>query len=358
MSKKLVKTVVTILVVSLIAFKAVSILKDRKAQIANQKTPLMQELTISLEKPKIGELSQKENVLGTLLAKNSTQISTRLSAYIDKVFVNESDMVKKGDLLAKIDTTSIKTAIRSQQSLYQAKKKDLETTKMIYQRNKKLYKIGGISKQSLELSLVAVEQKYSALEAIKQKIDSLKNDLNYLDIKAPFDGIVDRVILREGDLAVPGKPILSISSYDKKLIFNFSSDKIKKGDKVFYNKKEIGYVKSIYNIAKNSLSTAEVALTSSLKVPINSTLNIEIQTDKKRGCLISNNSILYKSDGEYIILYKDHRFVPKKIDIVLQSKNNSIIKSCPKYPIAKASQSKLMSLGVYKNIKVTGNSDE
>jgi multidrug resistance efflux pump len=55
----------------------------------------------------------------------------------------------------------------------------------------------------------------------KEKIKQLKHQKSYLSIKAPFAGEVDAILQYEGDLALTGKPILSMSNGVKKLNFSF-----------------------------------------------------------------------------------------------------------------------------------------
>lgn len=53
------------------------------------------------------------------------------------------------------------------------------------------------------------------LKNTQEKIDSLTHQLSYLGIRAPFDGVVDKLMLHEGDLAATGKPILALSNGKK-----------------------------------------------------------------------------------------------------------------------------------------------
>ncbi len=88
-----------------------------------------------------------------------------------------------------------------------------------------------------------MDAKKSAIVGTELKIEQLQDQKRYLNIKAPFSGNIDTLILHKGDLAVVGKPILSMSNGIKKLLFNYTpSSNIQKGQKVFINQQHIGEV--------------------------------------------------------------------------------------------------------------------
>ncbi len=79
-----------------------------------------------------------------------------------------------------------------------------------------------------------MDSKRSSILATELKMEQLREQKRYLNIKAPFNGIIDGIMMYEGDLALAGKPILSMSSGVKKLIFNYTpSSNIERGQKVF-----------------------------------------------------------------------------------------------------------------------------
>jgi len=361
MSRKKVVTILFIIGAVLLAIKGRSLLKSRQQEVKNQPLPKLQELTVKLGHAKNGTLYQLTPFLAMVEADKSIKLSTKLAGFVKKVYVKEAQSVKKGDTLVKIDAKELNANLDSLNSALIAQENDLALAKRIYQRNVKLYKVGAIAKEMLETSKVGLNMKKSVVESTKQKIVSLKNQLSYLDIKAPFDGKIDAIILHEGDLAVTGKPILSMSTDKKKLIFSYAPTKdlvIKPKQKVLKDKKIVGEVKTIYNMANNGLSTAEVALKESLPEPIGSSANISVVTDYKKGCVIWSDGILHKKDGEYIFIYKDKKFIPTKVKTVLESDEKAIISTCTDLPYARASEAKLALLPSYKEVNIAGEKDE
>jgi len=358
MNKKIV-TIIFIIAAILLAIKGKSLLNERKNEVNNAPTPKEQPLYIQLASAKEDTLYQKEKLLANLLAKKSIKLSTKLAGFVKKVYVKESDLVKKGDILVEIDSNELKNSINSLKDAIKAQEKDLQVSKKIYQTNKKLYKIGGLPKEKLDLSYVGLKAKEANLNSSVQKLKSLQNQLRYLTIKAPFDAKVDAIILHEGDLAVTGKPILSLSSLKQKLVFSFAKQSnIKLKDKVLYKGTPIAGVSTIYNIANNGLLTAEATLTKPINLPVNSSINIEVVTKEKKGCTLPDTTILHNKDGNYIMAYSKKRFIPIKVDVLIEDIDKVLISPCPKVPVANASEAKLSSLPALKNVKIIGAKDE
>ena len=355
---KKVTTVIFLIGAILLAIKGKALLEKRKEEVQNQPTPKQMQIAIRLAKAHRGTLYEKERVLATISADKSIKLSTKLAGYIEKMYVEESDRVKKGDLLVHIDSKELKNSINSLKKALTAQQKDYQVAKTIYQTNKALYKAGGLPKEKLDLSLVALKAKEANLNSTREKLKSLQNQLSYLSIKAPFDGTIDNLFLHEGDLAVTGKPILSMSTDSKKLIFTSSNFNIKPNQKVLFNNEIIGEISNIYNTAKNGLLTAEAVIHKPINLPINSSINIEIILKEKSGCILPDTTILHTKEGNFIMVYSDKKFTPIKVDILIEDKNQVLITPCPKIPVANASEAKLSSLPALKNVKVIGENNE
>jgi pyruvate/2-oxoglutarate dehydrogenase complex dihydrolipoamide acyltransferase (E2) component len=195
------------------------------------------------------------------------------------------------------------------------------------------------------------------LESTKQKIDQLEHQLTYLQIVAPFDGVIDAVLMHEGDLAAVGKPILRMSNGKKKLVFTYSpvkNDMIGKEQDVFFHGETIGYVKTIYTVSQNGLTAAEVTLNKTLSAPTGASVNIEVLTKEKEGCLLPDNTLLHKKEGTYVMQYDQGRFVPTKVHVALQDENTVMVSPCPAVPVAQASEVKLSQLPSYGNVTIAG----
>lgn len=359
--KKVIITVVAVVAVVLLGIKGKGLLKSRQNQIANESLPLVEKITVHVVNPKEGRLVNKESFLAKVASDQSIKLSTKIAGFVEKILVEESDVVKKGQLLVEVDSIELRSNIEALKANLAAQKSDLGVAKSIYERNRKLYRVGGLAKEKLEMSKASLAAKSAMIENTDQKINQANHQLSYLQIKAPFDGVVDALMLQEGDLAAAGKPILSLSNGKKKLLFSYAPSKesnIKKGKMVLLDEEAIGSVKSIYTTSNNGLVTAEIALTQTLSLPVGSSLNVEVLTHEAKGCMVPQDTLLHKKDALFVMVYQEGHFTPFKVKSILSDEKYMIISPCPKAPVAQESEVKLAKLPAYQKVNVIGEKDE
>ncbi len=353
--KKIIIFLIVIAVVILIGIKGKGLLDQRQNEVENIPLPLTEAITVRTVTPQTGTLENSIALLAQVLPQKSIKLSTKLAGYIKEITVEESQAVKKGDLLLRIDDTEMRSSITSLKSVLATQKSDLALAENIHGRNQKLYEIGGLPKEKLELSALSLQAKRSTIESTEQKILQLKHQLSYLQIVAPFDGVVDALLLHQGDLAAAGKPIMSISTMEKKLLLTYAPDKatvIKPTQRVLLEGKEIGHIKSLYTTAKNGLLAAEVTLTTPITYPSGSSITVDILTQSHQGCMVPTDSLIHKADGTYIMRYSENSFTAQKVTLQAEQSGSAIIRPCPTEPIARATETILTSLPAYTHVKV------
>jgi len=355
--KKIIIAVVVLIAVVTLGIKGKGLLEKRKSEVANEAIPKVSAVSVSVIKARQGELENRVPFLAQILSDKSIKLSTKLAGFIEKIYVEESQKVKKGTLLVKIDAIELRSSILALEATLSAQKSDLLLTQSIYLRNKKLFNIGGLAKEKLDISRVALNAKKSLIENTTQKISQLSHQFWYLQIVAPFDGEIDTLFLQEGDLAAAGKPILSLSNGVKKLVFSYAPTKgndIKKAQAVFLEDRNIGEIKSIYTTSKNGLIRAEVVLSKAINLPVGSSLNIEVLTSKASGCIVPSDTVLHKKEGTFVMTYAEGKFRPMRVNVKMQEAYRLLISPCPKTPIAQASEVKLAQLPAYDKVNIIG----
>lgn len=358
--KKIIITILVIVAVAILIIQAKGLLESRKAEINNEPLPAIASVSVAVVQPVQGMMRNKEAYQAQIVSDKSITLSTKLAGYVEQILVEESQKVKKGDLLVRIDHTELQSTIDAVDSTLIAQRNDLALAKSIYERNVKLYEVGGLAKEKLDISKVIVESKEAVTQNSVKKIQQLTHQLTYLNIVAPFDGEIDRLFLQQGDLAASGKPILNMSSGDKNLVFSYATHNttIKKDQLIYGEDKEIGHIKSIYTTSKNGLISAEVTLTSSPTLPVGSSIDIEVLTKEAEGCIVPSDTILHKKEGTFVMQYVKGKFIPLHVDVEMQEANNMLIVPCPNTGIAQASEVKLAQLPVYDKVDILGDINE
>jgi len=355
--KKIIIRLVSIIAVVVLIIKGKGLLESRKTEIANESLPSSRSVTVPVVKAQQGTMQNRIPFLAQIDADKSIKLSTKLAGYVKKVLVEEAQKVKKGDVLVRIDAIELNSNIDALKATLNAQHNDLELAKSIYARNQKLFAIGGLAKEQLDISRVALKVKSSTMENTKQKIAQLDHQLSYLQIVAPFDGEIDAILLHEGDLAASGKAILSMSNAKQKLLFSYAPAQntiIKKEQDIFRQNEQVGYVKSIYTTSNNGLISAEVTLTKKIALPTGSSVNIEVLTQEAKGCIVPSDTLLHKKESTFVMTYAEGKFSPVKVKVEMQDANRMLISPCPKTPIAQASEVKLAQLPAYDKVNIAG----
>jgi RND family efflux transporter MFP subunit len=133
---------------------------------------------------------------GKVEAIESAFISPEMNGQIQKIYVHEGERVKKGDRLAKLNTTIIENSISELET-------SLELAEVVYEKQKRLFE----NNVGSEIEFL---QSKNNMEALKKRILTTKSQLELAFIEAPIEGIIDNIFLKEGELAVPGMQLMQL----------------------------------------------------------------------------------------------------------------------------------------------------
>ena len=351
------KKIVLIIIAILVVIAAGVFLKGQKKAVDSLPKPELFHYNVDTTTAQTKTVRQTRHFLAQLLASKSALIASKFSAEIKKIYVKENDVVKKGQILIALDDTDMKTSIASAKQQKDALVLDVANAKRSLERSKNLYAVEAISQEKYDNARVLYKNKLAALKNLDEKIKQLNAQLKYLNITAPFSGRVGTIFVDEGNLALPGKPIVSLNSDDQKLIFSYAqtSQPIVEGQDVLINEKVIGTIYRKYDDAKNALLVAEVKLNKALPYANKSYINIDVVVAQMQGCSIPLNALVHRKGETLIMVYKDSHFEEMKVDVILQDTKDAIIKECPSENFATASEAKLALLPTRGNIVIDGD---
>ena len=164
------------------------------------------------KKAKKGSFSKKVDATGEIFATELIDVGAQVSGQIKKLYVKLGDQVKKGDMIASIDSSTQQNSIDNKEAQLAIYKAQLESAKVAlniaktqFDREKALFAKNATSKQEFESAkntFSANSAKIKELEAqIKQtniELSTAKINLGYTKITAPRDGTVVSVQVEEG----------------------------------------------------------------------------------------------------------------------------------------------------------------
>lgn len=145
------------------------------------------------------------SVQGSLEAEENVMVSAKMPGMITAVLVKEGDFVKQGQLLATVDDEIIRKSIDEV-------KTSLDLVNTLFEKQKALWdqKIG-TETQFLNLK----NQK----ESLENRLVTLNSQKSQAKVLAPFSGVVDNILSKQGTMASPGVPILQlVNTTDLKVV--------------------------------------------------------------------------------------------------------------------------------------------
>ncbi len=153
-------------------------------------------------------------VSGTVEARETADVSSRVSGYVLDLKVHAGDHVTKGEELLRIDTK----ALQEQQDRARAARDkalaDLANDERNYHRYKDLVQEKAVSQQEFDDVRTRYNVAKAAAEQSQAALDQASTQLRYGIVRSPFDGIVSKREVNIGDLAEPGKTLLSVYKPD------------------------------------------------------------------------------------------------------------------------------------------------
>jgi RND family efflux transporter MFP subunit len=260
---------------------------------ANKKSILI--TTVAARK---GEFTHYVEVTGSVLSKKNVSISAETSGRILEVPVMEGMRVSKGQILAKIDAESIQRNLEEMEN-------SLELATTIFQKQERLWK------QKIGTEIQYLEAK-NRKEGLEKNLASMKTQLDKSYVRAPFNGTIETVQVRMGELVQPGVPMFEFVGESDLFIQADVSESyvgvLAKGDTVniefpSINKSLTSRVSSIGGIINpnNRTFKLEVALPnmSGLKPNMISVLKIRDYRNSN-SVLIPAHLILADTKGDYV----------------------------------------------------------
>jgi HlyD family secretion protein len=141
-------------------------------------------------KAEMGDLRIVVTATGTLQADTTVQVGTQVSGIIDKILVDFNSIVRKGQVVALLDTTYLAAAVEDASSSMYRAQVQVNLTKRNYERNKQLYDEKVIAQFDYDQSLSDYEMAKASARSAKSALDRAKINLKYATIVAPVSGVV------------------------------------------------------------------------------------------------------------------------------------------------------------------------
>lgn len=286
--------------------------------------------TKSANKYQIGTVSEKAlsstaRLPGQLVPYNEVNIFPKISSFVKKLYVDRGAVVKKGQLLMVLEAPEMESQLQSANSRYLQAQENAVASREKYQRLKEAAKEpGSVSPLDIDNALSKMKADEAMANSERSNVSSVKTMLDYLNIYAPFDGMIIERNVSVGALVSPGKasdkPMLILQDVHKmRLTVYITEDYV---DKVDLNQP----VSFIFNAMPGQEQTAKISRSANALSSMRSEA-IEIDVANKNGqlkpgmyaevkipmlsgaksLLVPNAAIIRSTEHEYVITVQNSK---------------------------------------------------
>ncbi len=216
-------------------------------------------------------------VQGHVDGNENIGVSPRAPGVVTKIYVKEGDVVRKGQILADLDSEVLKQTLNEMND-------QLVFVTDLYEKQKALWdqKIGS------EIQYLTAKNNK---ESLQNKISTIKDQIKMASITAPIDGTVEEIPIKVGQMAAAGFPAFRVINFSKpKAVADVGeaySSKIKTGDQV-----------KIFLPDAKSEQEQHVTFSSKYINPTNRTFSVEIA--------LNPGAMVYRANMIAIIRIKDY----------------------------------------------------
>jgi multidrug efflux system membrane fusion protein len=157
-------------------------------------------------------VSDSNEFTGRLQAVDTIQLRPRVSGYVDSVHFTEGAMVKKGQLLFRIDPRPYQAEVdRLQANLNQARS-ELTLAEANAARGQKLLEQHAISREEGDRLTTAAQSARAQLASTSAALEAAKLNLGFTEVRAPIDGRVSNALVTPGNLVTSNDVLTSVVS--------------------------------------------------------------------------------------------------------------------------------------------------
>ena len=182
-----------------------------------------------------GNVAYEVTATGTINPINTVTVGTQVSGIVEKVLADYNDDVKEGQILALLDSSTLKENMEKSQANYELAQAKEHKAKLNYDRIKKLYQDKLTSSASLEEAEVLYKEASANVLSAKADYNISKKNFEYATITSPVSGTVISKEIEQGQTVA--------ASFSTPTLFEVAEDLSKMQIEASISEADIGYIK-------------------------------------------------------------------------------------------------------------------
>lgn len=200
------KDILTIFAVALFGTVAILWFFDDSVT-AQESPPTQQAVAVEVTRPTIKTVANHLPYLGTIAGTKDANLSFRTGGMLSTVEVEEGEKVREGELMATVSVPELDAQLSRARSEFNK----AQSSKAFWERevttDSTLYKEGAIAQTVFNKTAFNYEQALSSYHAAKAALEEVRERKKLTKLRAPADGTVGSIMIREGSNIGPNQPV-------------------------------------------------------------------------------------------------------------------------------------------------------
>lgn len=220
MSKKLwLRSIVSVLIITLFA----GCFATDKKSTAGAGGPPPAPMPYNVVSVYSGEATIENSFPATIEGQQNVEIRPKVDGFIQKIFVDEGAVVRKGQPLFQLSNPQYEQAVRSASAAVKIAGANVMTAAMDVNKVRPLVEKNIISKYELQSNEYTLQSRQASLASAKSDLVNAKVNMGYTYLTSPSDGIVGAIPYKKGSLvsSTSGSPLTTV--YNTKNIYAYFS---------------------------------------------------------------------------------------------------------------------------------------
>ncbi len=156
-------------------------------------------------------ISLHREYVGDIHAVRNVEIYARVKGYLEQIYVDEGQEVRQGQLLFRINSEEYQTELATAKANLQSVIAEAKAMELEVNRVKDLVAKNVVSQSELDVANAKYDALAAKIQAARSAESSAAINLAYTNIKAPFDGVIDRIPYKMGSLINEGTLLTTVS---------------------------------------------------------------------------------------------------------------------------------------------------
>lgn len=140
---------------------------------------------------------------------DDVRISFRVGGQITQLLTDEGNVVKQGDIVARLNTDELIQERDNAAASLKAARFDYELAKIDYQRSENLFKEGAVSAQQRDQDKTNFDASLAKVEQLKASLILAQTRLDFTELASPLDGFILVKSSLAGEVVKPGTPVFT-----------------------------------------------------------------------------------------------------------------------------------------------------